>query len=84
MRKVDPTGQIIAGVLYGASENEAMIIVTNTFHRAHYQERLQMVQGFAAAWRKFNPSDLASLIAVDGMGNRVGRSGVGGKAWVQK
>jgi hypothetical protein len=84
LQKLDPKAAIVRYVLYGDSEDEAKIVVQNAFHHAHYQERLQMAQSFWAMWKKLNGSSNASIIIVDIAGNRVGRVGVAGNAWVQK
>jgi hypothetical protein len=43
-----------------------------------------MAQSFWAMWKKLNGSSNASIIIVDIAGNRVGRVGMAGNAWVQK
>jgi hypothetical protein len=84
LRKGDPKGQIVRGVSYGETTDEAKIVVSNAFHRAPYQERLQMVQEFGFTWGKINPSINASVLVVDERENLVGRRSPNGNVWVDR
>jgi hypothetical protein len=84
LEKLDPKAAIIRYALPGSREDEAMVVVQNAFHRAHYQERLQVAQGLWLMWKKANSSSTAAVVLVDIAGNHVGRVGPTGSAWVQK
>jgi hypothetical protein len=58
--------------------------VSDAFHRAPYQERVQLVQGFGFAWGKINPSGKATVLVVDGAETLVGRRGPDGHVWVDR
>jgi hypothetical protein len=80
----DPRGQLVRDVLSGETPDEATVVVSDAFHRAPYQERFQMVQGFGFAWGKINPSGKATVLVVDGTGTLVGRRGPDGHVWVDR
>jgi hypothetical protein len=84
LRKGDPEGQIVRYVSYGKTTDEAKIVVSNAFHRAPYQERLQMVQEFGFTWGKINPSMNATVLVVDDRGNLLGRRSPNGNIWVDR
>ena len=54
LRQIDPKGQIVGTVRAGEGAHIARIVVTDVFHPSHRQSRLQMPQGFAAAWHEIN------------------------------
>jgi hypothetical protein len=54
IREGDPKGLIVMELRFYETANDLQIIVNNSFHRAHYQKRLQMTQGLAAAWQQIS------------------------------
>jgi hypothetical protein len=90
IRKGDPKGLIVAelrfypGIPLGNATDDLQIIVTNQFHKAHYQERYQLTQLWAVAWNQINRDGRYSRVFVtDRLGNLVGR-GTPHLTWVQE
>ena len=79
IRKGDPKGLIVRelrfypGIPLGKATDDLQIIVTNDFHRAHYQERYQLTQLWAVAWRELNGTDYSRVFVTDYLGNLVAR-----------
>src|SRR5918992_308500 len=79
IRKGDPKGLIVSelrfypGIPLGKATDDLQIIVTNDFHRAHYQERYQLTQLWAVAWRELNGTEYSRVFVTDRLGNLVAR-----------
>jgi hypothetical protein len=90
IRKGDPKGLIVAGLQFypgiplGKATDDLQIIVNNDFHRAHYQERYQLTQLWAVAWRELNSTDYSRVFVTDRLGNLVARGFWPHTVWVQK
>jgi hypothetical protein len=89
IRQGDPKGVIVAELRFYASgmpldqaTDDLQIVVTNHFHRAHYQERHQLTQLWAAAWREINGAPYSRVFVTDRLGNLVAR-GTQHLTWVQ-
>lgn len=89
IRQGDPKGLIVAelqfyasGMPLGKETDDLQIVVTNHFHRAHYQERYQLTQLWAAAWRAINGGLYSRVFVTDRLGNLVAR-GTQHLTWVQ-
>lgn len=75
---------LIEGVEEGYVKNSIRIIVSNSWHLAPYQVRLQAAQNLQNLWAAAIPDDAVAMISiVDYNGNEVGGRGVFG-VWVQK
>jgi hypothetical protein len=61
------------GIPLGKATDDLQIVVTNAFHRAHYQERYQLTQLWAAAWRELNGTEDSRVFVTDHLGNLVAR-----------
>jgi hypothetical protein len=89
IRKGDPKGLIVAelrfypGIPLRNPTDDLQILVTNDFHRAHYQERYQLTQLWAVAWRELNGTEYSRVFVTDRLGNLVAR-GTPHLTWVQK
>jgi hypothetical protein len=89
IRKGDPKGLIVAqlqfypGIPLGKATDDLQIVVTNDFHRAHYQERYQLTQLWATAWRQLSGTEYSRVFVTDRLGNLVAR-GTPHLTWVQK
>jgi hypothetical protein len=90
IRQGDPKGLIVAEVQFYASgfplgnaTDDLQIVVNNTFHGAHYQERYQLTQLWAAGWREINGNPYSRVFITDRLGNLVAR-GTQHLTWVQK
>jgi hypothetical protein len=90
IRRGDPKGLIVRelqfypGIPLGKPTDDLQIIVTNDFHRAHYQERYQLTQLWAVAWRELNGADYSRVFVTDYLGNLVARGFWPHTLWVQK
>jgi hypothetical protein len=89
IREGDPKGVIVAelqfyasGMPLGQATDDLQIVVTNHFHRAHYQERYQLTQLWAAAWKAINGAPYSRVFVTDRLGNLVAR-GTPHLTWVQ-
>ena len=83
LKQLDTKAGAVRAVRPGSRDDEAVVIVQNGFHRLDYQTRLQGAQGLWAIWKTIVDSPTAALVLVDRAGNRVGRVGPTGNAWVQ-
>jgi len=89
IRKYDPQKQLVVDATPGRVPDQLVIAVPNTFHRLHYQERLQAAQLLWQVWvtvLKPKDPDHARIKLVDRLGNEVGGSrALGGSLiWVQE
>jgi hypothetical protein len=84
LKQTDPQRQLVAYVLLGSSPDELTVVVRNTFHRAPYQERLQLTQALGGAWRTATGNEKATVTMQDMQGNQVGYSGYGSDNWVKE
>jgi hypothetical protein len=89
IRQHDPKGALVRelrfypGMPLRKETDDLQIIVTNNFHRAHYQERYQLTQAFAIAWQDFNGSEYSRIFVTDYLGNLVARGFWPHTVWVQ-
>jgi hypothetical protein len=89
IRTYDPRQQLVVDATPGRVQDQLVITVPNTFHRLHYQERLQAAQLLWQVWvtvLKPKDADYARVKLVDRLGNEVGGSrALGGSLiWVQE
>src|SRR4030095_1447559 len=89
IRQYDPKGALVRelrfypGMPLGKETDDLQIIVTNDFHRAHYQERYQLTQVFAVVWQDFNDTESSRIFVTDYLGNLVARGFWPHTVWVQ-
>ena len=77
LQELDPNKLVISDVKAGDRPNRVQVTMTQAFHAAPYQERLQLVQAMGKAWGTVSRLDLAMVIITDKGGNVVGRGGMG-------
>jgi len=58
--------------------------MTQLFHNAHYQERLQLTQAIGGAWRTISGTSGSTVFVTDRMGNMVGSVSQSGYARMQE
>ncbi len=80
---IEGAGILIEQIKSGSTDGFAVIVVTNYWHQAHRQNRLQLAQKIQYAWAKTyapDDADRAYIKIVDLNGNVVGKSGIFGSS----
>ena len=78
LHELDPKRQLILMAQEGDRPGEIWVRMTQAFHRAHYQERLQLAQALGQAWRGLARTPKGVVWLTDASGNIVGSSFEGG------
>jgi hypothetical protein len=74
VRELDPKGELIVSAKILDRPPELWVAMTQRYHVAHYQERLQLAQAMGGAWRTISGQANGVVFLTDRMGNIVGSS----------
>jgi hypothetical protein len=74
VRERDPNGLLILSAKIGKEPSELWVAMSQGYHAAHYQGRLQLAQAIGGAWRTISGDSNGVVFVTDRMGNIVGSS----------
>jgi hypothetical protein len=83
-RELDPQSRLIVSAKTGKDPSELWVAMTQLFHSAHYQERLQLTQAIGGAWRTISGDSGSTVFITDRIDNIVGSVSRSGYARVQE
>ena len=77
VRELDPNGLLILSAKIGKEPSELWVAMSQMYHAAHYQQRLQLAQAMGGAWRTISGHSDGVVFVTDRTGNMVGSSFLG-------